>query len=86
MNIARQFLHNHPNLELVLNGVATFYSKDRVIVDKEDWTAVMRKPNLFVRFHRWMMENDAEENAAQWANYEDEDMFRAFLIDQKLAE
>jgi hypothetical protein len=86
MNKAREFLHNHPFTEPTLSRIhMTPQSHQHVIVDREDWEQIVSNPSLFVRFHRWMLENDTMEKAEQWANYDDEDMFRAFLIDQKLA-
>lgn len=34
---------------------------------------------IAINFYIWMMENNTAENAEKWANYSDQDMFRAFI-------
>lgn len=90
MNYAKDFLHSHSRLEFtyLTPGLPTLELYDHIVVDKKDWQATIGwkgTPSLPVRFHKWMLENDTEENAERWANYSDEDMFYAFLKEQNLA-
>ena len=83
MNNPKNFLHNHPLHESKLCK-DNYLNEKHVIVDREDWEQFMKVPSLPVQFYRWMQKNDTEENAERFANYDDEDMFRAFLIEEIL--
>ena len=37
-----------------------------------------------IEFHRWMLNNDTQENAEKWFHYADEDMLNAFKTEKGL--
>lgn len=35
--------------------------------------------SISIKFYKWMLENDTQDNADEWCNYSDEDMFNYFI-------
>ena len=45
--------------------------------------SLQREQDTAIKFHRWMLENDTEQNAETYFHYSDEDMWNEFLKQNK---
>jgi len=61
---AKSFDRNNPNIVWVDGGEAS------------SWNFVKR---VSISFHKWMIENNTQENADKYFHYSDEDMYKEFM-------